>query len=175
MKDLQKMLGDIKNIEYKDQIYYALAQLSVRSNNIPGAMVYYRQSIAYSMGNNKQKALSYLALGDIYFTDTDYKNAQAYFDSTLTFLPKDFPGYKSIFEKNKGLVNLVRYLNIISNEDSLLHIAKKYGGDTSTLYPFIDKLIAGIQAEEKRKKELEEQRILISNSPGNPGNPGALL
>ena len=172
MKDLQKMLGDIKNIEYKDQIYYALAQLSIRSNNIPGAMVYYRQSIAYSMGNNKQKALSYLALGDIYFTDTDYKNAQAYFDSTLTFLPKDFPGYKSIFEKNKGLVNLVRYLNIISNEDSLLHIAKKYGGDTSTLYPFIDKLIAGIQAEEKRKKELEEQRILISNSPGNPGNPG---
>ena len=172
-KDLQKMLSDAKNAEYKDQIYYTLAQLDQKSGNIPGAMIYYRQSIAYSMGNNKQKALSYLALGDLFFADTDYKNAQAYYDSTMTFLPKDFPGYKAIDEKHKSLANLVKYLNIVSLEDSLQDVASKYGSDTTKLYPFIDKLIAQIQADEKHKKDLLEQKMVNNINPNNPANQGS--
>jgi tetratricopeptide (TPR) repeat protein len=172
-KDLQKMLTDAKNSEYRDQIYYTLAQLDQRSGNIPSAKVYYMQSIAYSAGNNKQKALSYLALGDIYFTDTDYKNAQAYYDSTMTFLPKDYQGYKTIDEKHKSLANLVRYINIVSTEDSLQFIAKKYGSDTSTLYPYIDKLIAQAQADDQHKKDLLEQQMKDGGTnPANPGNQG---
>lgn len=171
-KDLQKMLVDEKNTEYKDQIYYTLAQLDQRSGNNPSAIIYYRQSVAFSMGNNKQKALSYLALGDLFFADTDYKNAQAYYDSTMTFLPKNFPGYNAIEEKHKSLANLVKYLNIVSMEDSLQNISKKYGSDTTTLYPFIDKLIAGIQAEEKRKKELLEEQMKAGNNPSTVGSTG---
>ncbi len=171
-KDLQKMLTDAKNTEYKDQIYYTLAQLDQRSGNTTGAINYYRQSVAFSMGNNKQKAMSYLALGDLFFADTDYKKAQAYYDSTMTFLPKDFPGYKAIDEKHKSLANLVRYINIVSTEDSLQDIAKKYGTDTTKLYPFIDKLIAQIQLDEKIKKDLLEQQIANGNNSNSPGSSG---
>ncbi len=177
-KDLQKMLADPKNNEYKDQIYYTLAQLDQRSGNKTGATIYYKQSVAYSMGNNKQKALSYLALGDIYFNETDYQNAQAYYDSTMTVLPKDYPSYKAISEKHKSLANLVRYINIVSTEDSLQNVVKKYGADTTTLYKYIDKLIANQVLEDKRKKELQEQQLLSgnnasNNSSGNNGNGGA--
>jgi tetratricopeptide (TPR) repeat protein len=167
-RELQKMLQDIKNDEFQDQIYYTLAQLEMGGGNKEGAILYYRKSIAASVGNNKQKALSYLALGDIYFTDTEYKNAQAYYDSTMMFLPKDYPDYKNISEKKKSLTTLVRYLNLISTEDSLQHIARTYGGDTAKLYPYIDKLIAKAQEEDrKRKQELEDKM----NNPGLPGDP----
>ncbi len=168
-KDLQKMLADPKNTEYKDQIYYTLAQLDQRSNNKVGAMNYYRQSVASSVGNNKQKALSYLALGDIYFADTDYKEAQAYYDSTMSVIPKDYPGYKAISEKHKSLANLVRYINIVSTEDSLQNVVRKYGGDTATLYAYVDKLILKAQQEEKRQKELKEQQLLAGGNPGGTG------
>ncbi|CAN5912088.1 hypothetical protein BH11BAC7_BH11BAC7_03170 [soil metagenome] len=169
-KDLQKMLTDPKNTEYKDQIYYTLAQLDQRSNNKAGATNNYKQSVAYSIGNNKQKALSYLALGDIYFAETDYQNAQAYYDSTMNVLPKDYAGYNTISEKHKSLANLVRYLNIVSTEDSLQNIAQKYGSDTATLYPYIDKLIVQKQLEEKRKKDLLEQQLATgTNSTANTG------
>ncbi|CAN5300399.1 hypothetical protein BH09BAC5_BH09BAC5_00550 [soil metagenome] len=170
-KDLQKMLTDAKNTEFKDQIYYTLAQLDMGSKNKVGAMNYYRQSVAASMGNNKQKALSYLALGDIYFADTDYKNAQAYYDSTMTVLPKDYYGYKAISEKHNSLANLVNYINIVSNEDSLQMVVRKYGADTTTLYAYIDKLILKKEEEDKHQKELQEEKLTLGNqNPGGLGN-----
>jgi len=38
-KDLQKMLTDVKNEEYKDQIYYTLAQLEMGAKNKEGAII----------------------------------------------------------------------------------------------------------------------------------------
>lgn len=169
-KELQKMLEDVKNVEFRDQIYYTLAQLEMGAGNKAGAMAYYRLSVAVSAGNNKQKALSYLALGDIYFAETDYKNAQAYFDSTMTFLPRDYPRYDAISEKRKSLSNLVRYINLVASEDSLQYIVKTYGSDTATLYPYIDKLIEDAKAEEKRKKEEAELKAQGGGGVGTPGN-----
>lgn len=155
-KELQKMLSDSKNTEFQDQIYYTLAQLEMGSKNEAGAVSYYKLSVASSVGNNKQKSLSYLALGDIYFGRTDYINAQAYYDSTMQFLPKDYPDYKSIDEKRKSLNNLVHYINLVAFEDSTQMVARKYGDDTLKLYPFIDKLIAKQKAEDKKKKEQQD-------------------
>jgi tetratricopeptide (TPR) repeat protein len=169
-KELQKMLGDGKNVEFQDQIFYTLAQLEMGSGNKTAATNYYRQSIAVSVNNNKQKALSYLALGDIYFDETNYKSAQSYYDSTMMFLPKEYPRYKSIDEKQKSLTNLVRYINIVSTEDSLQKIVDTYGSDTTKLYAYIDKLIAKEKADEKRRQELEE--LKKNNAGGTQG--GAL-
>lgn len=171
-KELQKMLSDGKNTEYQDQIYYTLAQLEMGAKNKTGAINYYRQSVGASVGNNKQKALSYLALGDIYFADTDYETAQAYYDSTMTVLPKDFQGYKAISEKHKSLANLVRYINIVQLEDSLQMVAKTYGGDTTTLYPYIDNLIKKAQEEEQRKKEQLEQQMATGGGGTGLGQTG---
>jgi tetratricopeptide (TPR) repeat protein len=164
-RELQKMLQDGKNTEFQDQIYYTLAELEKGSGNETEAMRYYRLSISTSVENNKQKALSYLALGDIYFSKPEYKNAQAYYDSTMMFLPKDYPDYKNIDEKQKSLTNLVKYINTVSSEDSLQKIVQTYGSDTTKLYPYIDKLIAQEKLEEKRRKELLEQKLSQGTNP----------
>ncbi len=173
-KELLKMLTDSKNTEYKDQIYYTLAQLEMGSNNKNGAMDYYRKSVAYSLGNDKQKAISYLALGDIYFEETDYENAQAYYDSTMTFLPKTYAGYKAIEDKHESLANLVRYIQVVAYEDSLQKIAKKYGDDTTKLYKYIDTLIVRKAKQDSLKKLADEkkQELANSSSAASSGNAG---
>lgn len=66
-KQLMHMLKDDKNKEYRDQIYFALAELSYKEGDIPTALAYLDQSIKESVSNNSQKALSYLKRGDIFF------------------------------------------------------------------------------------------------------------
>ncbi len=175
-KELERMLTDEKNKEYKDQIYYTLAQLEQSGNNKAGAIAFYKLSVASSFGNNKQKAISFLALGDISFADQDYLQAGAYYDSTMMFLPKDYKGYNSISDKKKNLGNLIKYLNIISKEDSLQKVVNVYGGDTTTLYAYIDKKIEAAKKEEERKKKELEDRMnggnnMIGLNPNTPNTP----
>jgi len=179
-RELEKMLLDEKNVEYRDQIYYTLAQLEQQDNK-EGAVKYYKLSVASSQGNNKQKAMSYLALGDLSFETQDYIKAGAYYDSTMMFLPKDYKNYNTINDKKANLARLVRYLNIVSTEDSLQKVVRLYGGDTTTLYAYIDRKIEEAKKEEERKKkELEEKmnsgggnNMLGLNNPGqgNQQNP----
>ncbi len=170
-RELEKMLADEKNKEYQDQIYYTLAQLEQSGNNKDGAVNYYKLSVASSFGNNKQEAMSFLALGDIYFNDQNYKQAGAYYDSTMMFLPKEFKGYNAISDKRKNLGNLVKYLNIVANEDSLQRVVNIYGGDTTTLYAYIDKKIADAKKEEERKKQELEDRMNSGGGGPNAMNP----
>jgi tetratricopeptide (TPR) repeat protein len=168
-RELEKMLLDEKNAEFRDQIYYSLAELE-KKNNKTEAMKYYVLSVSSSQGNNKQKALSYLALGDLNFEAQNYKEAGAYYDSTMMFLPKDYKTYNAIDDKRKSLSNLVRYLNIISTEDSLQKVVRVYGGDTTTLYGYIDKKIEAAKQEEERKKKEQEEKIQNGGSNTLVGN-----
>lgn len=166
-RELEKMLVDEKNKEFQDQIYYTLAQLEQSAKNIPGAIAYYRLSVSTSMGNNRQKAMSYLALGEISFAQQDYLRAGAYYDSTMMFLPKEAKNYNEINEKKKSLSTLVRYINIVEREDSLQKVVTLYGGDTTTLYAFIDKKIAEAKKEEERKKKELEDKMNNGGSGNN--------
>jgi len=156
-KILSKMLKDEKNKEYRDQIYYAMAEIELKENNTPKAIAYLKTSVEKSVSNNNQKALSYLKLGEIYFSKPDYKNAGAYFDSTMLFLASDFPDYETIKERKNSLGELIANLNIIQLEDSLLKLAAMSEQDRNKV---IEKLIAAVEVEEKKKKEEEEQELL---------------
>lgn len=175
-KELNKMLKDAKNIEFQDQIYYVLADIAIRENNVPLALAYLNQSVRVSAKNNTQKALSYLKRADIYFNQLDYKSAEASYDSTMTFLPKDYPGYALISEKKKSLTALVINLKTITLEDSLQTLAKMDEKQRNTA---IDKIIAQIEEEEKRIEEEKlyqqnNQQFLNQNKPtpvvGNTGS-----
>lgn len=167
-KRLNKMLHDDKNIEFQDQIYYALAEISVKENDIPVAMDYLSKSIKYSVSNNTQKALSYLKRADIYFDRADYPAAQANYDSTMTFLPRDYPDYELVDAKKKSLTSLVTNLNVISMQDSLQTIAKMSEKDRND---YIDKLIEKVEEEEQRKAdEKANQEQMLQNQLLNQGS-----
>lgn len=156
-KQLNKMLRDDKNIEFQDQIYYALANIAMKENNKSEAIKYYKLSAQTSVSNDNQKALSFLALADIYFEKPEYPSAQAYYDSTISFLSKDFPNYKTIAAKTKNLTELVLHLNTVQEQDSLQALALMTEGERLAI---IDEIIEEAIEEERRlQEELQQQQL----------------
>ena len=139
---VDKLLGLLKNPnneEFKDQIYYQVAQLEFADKNIDGAIKYYKLSIRASIKNQSQKGLSYLRLAEIYFKNkADYLTSKKYYDSTLTALPPNYPGYQSIKKKGNNLQLLADRLQIIAREDTLQALARM---DQKTRDSLIDKMV----------------------------------
>jgi len=157
IKKLTRMAKDDKNKDVLDQIYYALAQVELRDADTAAVIDYLGKSVSTSRTNNYQKAISSLQLADIYFKQKNYPDAQAYYDSTMQFLPKDYPGYKEILFKTSTLTDLVTNLQVIQLEDSLLMLASMPEAQRNGI---IDKIIYELIAEEaKRKMEEMEQRM----------------
>ncbi|MFL5753813.1 MAG: hypothetical protein ACJ76F_10435, partial [Bacteroidia bacterium] len=157
-----------KNEEFLDVIYYTLGQLEEKEDNQDKSVEYYKLSVQNSVSNNNQKAKSYLRLGDISFDKTNYTYAEAYYDSTVTLIKEDYPGYEKVLNKKKSLTTLVGHIRTIQKEDSLQKVAAM---DTVTRRKFIEKMITKIEEEEQKKEELKNS---IDNSTAqNSGNATA--
>ncbi len=168
-RDLLKMTRDVKNSEYLDIIYYTLGEISEREKNEPVAIADYKLSVANSTQNPKQKALSYLKLGEINFEQANYMASGAYYDSTMITLPKDYKEYDAINARKQTLETLVSYIRTIQREDSLQRVAKMNDKDRGR---FITKMIKNIEAEEERKKEEQEALAAQNANPTyNASNP----
>ncbi|MBL6949740.1 MAG: tetratricopeptide repeat protein [Bacteroidales bacterium] len=165
VKKLMRMLKDDKNKEHLDQIYYALAQVSLKDHDTISGIGYLAQSVTSSRGNNYQKAISALALANIYFIIPDYPLAQSYFDSTMQFLPSTFPNYKEIQRKTATLTDLVINLQIIQLQDSLQMMAALPEDERNRI---IDEMIKQLVLEEQKRKieemERQENQSLFDNS-----------
>ncbi len=90
------MLKDSKNIEYKDQIYFALGNIAMEEGDREQAIEYYQLSVSTSVQNQYQKGFSSLTLAEIYYEEPDYILSAAYYDSAVSFLNKDYPGYAGL-------------------------------------------------------------------------------
>ncbi len=157
-KELNKMLRDKKNADYNDQIYYALAELAFREGEEEKGITFLRKSAASSTSNVKQKTRSYLRLAKYYYNKSDYLNAQVFYDSTASVIPKTYEFYDDVIERSESLNELVKHLNIISEEDSLQLLVR----DPKKRNKVIKDLIA---KEEVRQKELEAQEEENENNP----------
>ncbi len=155
VKKLTKMLKDDKNKEYQDQIYYALAHIAMKDADSSAAIDYYKKSVSTSRTNNYQKAISSLELADIFFGIRNYTISQAYYDSTMQFLPKDYPGYKELASRTLTLTDLVKNLSVIQRQDSLQRLAVMPEEQRNKI---IDKIISDLLAAEM-KKQMEEQLL----------------
>lgn len=158
---LEKMLKDKKNENYLDQIHYAIAEIETKKGNTNRAREELALSVATSVDNNYQKSLSSLILADYLFEDQLYEPSQAYYDTALQVLPKDYPNYQQIQKKGEILTNLVSNLLVVRNQDSLQNVAKMSESQRTAL---INKLIKEVIDEERRQQE--EQSRMSMLGPG---------
>lgn len=172
---LQALADDDKNAQYRDQIYFALAELDYRNNNKQSALVNYKKSARCSSGNNVQKAKSYLAVADIYFDKNDYINAAQFYDSTMQFLPNTYSGYSDISKKAKTLTELIKYINEAEHQDSLQRVAKLPESKRKQL---IQNIIDQVIADEEAQKQAQSNPYYQSRDnnygveyTGTDGNP----
>ena len=144
-KVLRKMLRDKKNIEFRDQIYFAMGNIFFREDNTDGAINNYRKSVASSFRNPYQRALSAITLADIYFENMNYREAQTYYDSAMIIIDETYPDYESVSEKYRSLTNLVDNILTVEREDSLQRIANMPDAEREAL-------IARLMREEQEKQ-----------------------
>ncbi len=163
-KELLSMTFDIKNKEYLDVIYYTLGEIYEKEKSESQAIANYKLSIKNSTQNPKQKALSYLKLGEINFEQTNYTASGAYYDSCMITLPKDYKDYEPISKRKATLETLVGYIKTIQREDSLQRIAKMSEADRDK---FVTKLIKKIEDDEEKLKDEQEA---LKNNNSNPNN-----
>ncbi|TXC85281.1 type IX secretion system periplasmic lipoprotein PorW/SprE [Luteibaculum oceani] len=163
-KDLEKLLKDDKNIEYQDQIYYALAEIEFTERNYPEAVEFLQKSIKSSINNNRQKGKSFYRLARYYFNEKLYQPASIYYDSTLAILPKTHPEFEEIENKSNNLQELVVHLNLIQKNDSILEIANLAPEEQDKKLEDIIQKERERLLKEQREKEIKAQKILASKA-----------
>lgn len=170
-RNLQKMLKEDKNIEFQDQIYYALADISFKDSLDSLAINYLRYSVAKSVSNDYQKAKSALMLGDLYFKVPEYELAQAYYDTAVQVIPEDYPNREAIELQTSYLTELVDNLIVVKEQDSLQNLASLSEDERNAI---IDKIIEDVKEQEKRQKEQDELRALQALA-GNNASPTSTI
>lgn len=155
-KQLLKMSRESKNAEFKDQIYYALAEIAIQENNKEKGIVYLHRSTFYSTTNPRQKGRSYERLGDLSFTDKNYIKAQKYYDSCAKVMPENYPNADGIRNKASRLKDLVVAVETANYEDSLQRIAQLSPADQEA---FASNVIKKMKEDEERRKALEAQKL----------------
>ena len=170
-KQLMRMLKDAKNAEFKDQIYYALADMELQEGNKPKAKEYLTSSAFYSTSNARQKGMAYEKLGNLSFTERNYVVAQKYYDSCVTVIDDQYPNAEGVRNKALKLADLVKAVETYEFEDSVQRIANL---SESGRVEFVENVIKKIKKDEERRKIMEAQRLVqlqkTQSAQSNEGN-----
>ena len=149
-RNLKRMASDDKNVDFLDQIYFELGKINMAQKNFPQAIADFKKSSAFSTKNRTQKALTLHELAKLYFELKEFKNAQAYYDSTVNTWDEKDPSYFKIKETKLVLSDLIANLQVYEAEDSLqkLSVLSKDA---------LARKIDGWIAEQKRLADLAEK------------------
>ena len=93
-EELLEMLSDAKNKEYQDVIYYGLAELSIREEKQTRQFHYTKNLFLKALLITPQKAISSLEAANLFYNKQKYRQAQAYYDTAVVFLPNNYKTYK---------------------------------------------------------------------------------
>jgi len=156
-KELYKMLRDQKNAQFKDQIYYALADIALQEQARDEAKRLLTKSAFYSVSNNRQKGMAYERLGNLSFEERNYIFAQKYFDSCVAVIDDRYPNVDGVRTKAEKLADLVAAVELAAYEDSVQRIARMSEVDR---IQFIEDVIEQIKEAELIRKQQEAQRLL---------------
>ncbi len=155
-RTLNRMLRDVKNVDYRDRIYYALANIEEKKGDEGAAVDLYWKSVRSSVNNDNQQSLSFRELGDYYLKEQNYVSAQACYDSCLFLMDSRHPDYSRLKGLVTDLTDLVVQIKIIQEQDSLQRLATMSVNDRMKL---IDGIIQEVRSrEEESKREINRMQ-----------------
>lgn len=160
--NLEKMLTDDKNLEYKDRIYYALANIAMKNGDKAKVIENLKLSLQQSSQNQAQRIESYLMLAKLFYESEDFIAAKNYYDSTLQVLPQTDTRYAEVKRYSENLTDIAKNLEIIVLQDSLLRIANMTEEERKTFAAELKKRL-----QEEIEAALNTQ--LASNSQDKKG------
>ncbi len=159
-KELESLIKEAKNSEFRDQLYYALAQMALESNNRSEAKSYLHKAVVQPSNVVVRKAESLYLLASLYFEDENFIQAHHYFDSTFQVMAKNDERYPEVEKYRNALGAIAQQLEIIQLTDSLIRISYLSDSEKKKLAAAI---IKKREAEEAAKEAERENKALALN------------
>ncbi|MBL0135693.1 MAG: hypothetical protein IPP79_17805 [Chitinophagaceae bacterium] len=164
--ELLKMARKDRYTNYRDIIYYSIAQMELERKNTVAAKDYLLRSTRASIdqsADRNQKSRSFLLLADLSFQDAEYINARNYYDSVQnTDIVKDLNAFNN---RKDVLARIAGGAEIIARQDSLQRIAALPEKERDD---YIKKLVRKLRKQQGLK---EDEPVVSGNGPVNPNAP----
>ncbi|MGI8635996.1 MAG: tetratricopeptide repeat protein, partial [Segetibacter sp.] len=121
---LLKMARRDKYINYRDIIYYAVANIELERKNYANAQTDLLKSVKYSDNNSFQRSQSFLLLGDLNYSRMFYPDAYNFYDSTDVNVLTNVANKERIALRKPHLKTIAENTKIVFMQDSLQGLAK---------------------------------------------------
>jgi len=147
--ELMKMARRDKYYDYRDVIYYTIAQMEIERNNFEAAQANLEKSTKNNTNNPGLKNKAFLQMAELAFQQKKYKLARNFYDSVDV---RD-PGLKNVDEivaKQQVLAKIAMQLDIIERQDSLQKIAAMPEDERKD---FVKKVVRQIRKQQGLKEE----------------------
>ena len=152
---LKRMAASDKNKDYLDQVYYAIGNIYLAQKDTMNAISNYEKGNKKATRSGIEKGVLLLKLGDLYWQQEKFSDAQRCYGEAIGLLDKDRKDYEQLSERSKVLDELVPYTDAIHLQDSLQALAKMSEKDRNAA---IDRVIAELKRQEKEQKRLEDEK-----------------
>jgi len=147
--DLLKMARRDKYFDYRDVIYYTVAQMELDKGDIKAAQDHLLKSTQNNRDNRELKNKAFLQLAELAYNQSRYRISHNYYDSLdlSDTLLKD----KEMIRTRKDILNkIATQLEIIERQDSLLKIAAMPEADRRE---FVRKMVRLLRKQQGLKDE----------------------
>lgn len=152
---LKSMAASDKNKDYLDQVYYAIGNIYLAQKDTMNAISNYEKGNKKATRSGIEKGVLLLKLGDLYWQQEKFSDAQRCYGEAIGLLDKDRKDYEQLSARSKVLDELVPYTDAIHLQDSLQALAKMSEKDRNAA---IDRVIAELKRQEKEQKRLEDEK-----------------
>ncbi|MDO4819539.1 MAG: tetratricopeptide repeat protein [Prevotella sp.] len=166
---LRRMSRNVNNKDYLDQVYYALGNVYLSQKDTVNAIAEYEKGVEKATRAGIEKGVLLLKLGNIYWEQEKYSDAQRCYGQAIGLLDQERDDYDELSKRSKVLDELVPYTDAVHLQDSLQVLANM---DSVSRDKAIDRVIAQLiqkEKEEKRKAEEEaaEAEVAKQQATGN--------
>lgn len=159
LKTLKRMGKDPNNKDYLDQVHYAMGNIYLAQRDTVNAVKEYEEGAKLSTRNGIEKGILLLQLGQIYWNQAKYVDAQRCYGEAIGLVDKEHKDYDMVNLRSSILDELVEHTVAIDLQDSLQHLASL---PEAELNKVIENIIAEVIRQEEEAKKAEEEAALMA-------------
>ncbi len=170
MNMLRRMSRNRNNKDYLDQIHHAWGNVYMAVPDTANAIKQFKLGVEKSTQNGFDKALSLISLGDIFFQQRKYVEAQPFYSEALGLIKKEFKDFARVSKRSEVLDELGGYVVAAQLQDSLQTLAQM---PEEKRLAVIDKIIQDlIKQEEEARKDAEREEYLAQQQANRENMEG---
>lgn len=162
---LKRVLNDGKYSPYYEQVYYVMGRLAANGSDKEEAIGYLKKGISSPKSTKKQKALSFAALGGVYYDMHNYVAAKNAYDSASALGGSTNDSLIMLAKRRSlALDEVTGPFGVIHTQDSLLALA---GMSEKEQYTAIRKYIRHLQSMKEDSAFRAENQGIANASQNN--------